>query len=117
MTEREELFQLLQKIMTENREELFDFLHKKMFEVQAKKGRDYGEEQDGLGNLRRRGIAGILNRMEDKIYRIRNLTSSDRRPLVEDEPIEDTCIDTANYALLIVILYWDLTGHNPLKGG
>jgi hypothetical protein len=90
-----------------HREQIFRLLQQKMFEVQAVKGRDYGEEQDGLRNLRRRGVRGVLGRMEDKMIRLDNLIQPGREVKVQDESIEDTLIDLANYSLLLIILMWD----------
>lgn len=93
----------------EERSKQFLELQKLMFDVQDKKGRDYGEENDGLRNLRRRGESGVVARMGDKMTRIEVLTSSNRAPHVADESIEDTLIDLANYCLLLIILRRDLT--------
>jgi hypothetical protein len=97
----------------EHREQLFRLLQQRMFSVQAKKGRDYGEENDGLRNLRRRGVRGVFGRMEDKMIRLDILTKPGRQALVEDESIEDTLIDLANYSLLLIILMWDESGKFP----
>jgi hypothetical protein len=97
----------------DHREQLFKLLQQRMFEVQAKKGRDYGEEKDGLRNLRRRGRKGVVARMGDKLTRLENLIESGREPEVKDETIEDTLIDLANYCLLLIILMWDEDGKLP----
>ena len=44
---------------------------------------------------------GFVVRMSDKLMRVANLVSSGNPNLVEDEKIEDTLIDLANYALLL----------------
>jgi hypothetical protein len=82
----------------------FDELLRQMREIQEKKGRDYGEEEDGLKNLRRRGQQGVIMRMGDKLSRLETLTKPGRTALVEDESVEDTCLDLANYCLLFIIL-------------
>jgi Nucleotide modification associated domain 1 len=89
--------------MTE-RNEKFRLLQEKMFEVQDAKGRDYGEETDGMRNLRRRGVHGVVARMGDKMSRIEILTQPNRTAAVKDETLDDTLIDLANYCLLLIIL-------------
>lgn len=93
-------------ISMEERTRQFTELTQKMIEVQSKKGRDYGEENDGLRNLRRRGPVGVVMRMGDKLSRLESLVGK-RNPDVEDESIEDTLIDLANYSLLLIILMRD----------
>jgi hypothetical protein len=92
----------------EERNVKFRELQQKMFEVQAAKGLDYGEQSDGLRNLRRRGALGVVARMGDKLMRIENLLQPGREAAVKDESIEDTLIDQANYSLLLIILLRDL---------
>lgn len=79
-----------------------------MVTLQEAKGRDYGEEQDGLKNLRRRGVEGVVARMGDKMSRIEVLTKPGRENNVKDESVEDTLIDLANYCLLLIILRRDI---------
>ena len=83
-------------------------LKQRMFDVQHKKGMDYGEEADGLRNLRRRGIPGVVARMGDKMTRLDVLTKPGRVAAVSDESVEDTALDLANYCLLLIILIEDL---------
>jgi hypothetical protein len=90
-----------------DRNEKFLALTKKMFEIQDAKGRDYGEEHDGLRNLRRRGVAGVVARMGDKMSRIEILTQPNREAAVKDESLNDTLLDLANYCLLLIILRED----------
>jgi len=96
-------------ITLERRSERFKQLQQRMFDVQDAKGRDYGEDHDGLRNLRRRGQSGVVARMGDKLSRLESLIGK-RDPSVKDEPIEDTLIDLANYCLLLVILREDEAG-------
>jgi len=81
-----------------------------MFDIQDKKGRDYGEETDGLKNLRRRGVYGVIARMGDKLTRMETLTQPGREAKVQDESVEDTALDFANYCLLLIILVEDGKG-------
>jgi|SRR5580765_8162940 len=92
----------------EERTKQFTELTKRMIELQSKKGMDYGEQSDGLRNLRRRGVQGVIARMGDKLARLEAITQPGRTVAVEDESIEDTLIDLANYSLLLIILRRDL---------
>jgi hypothetical protein len=86
----------------------FKALQEQMYQIQDSKGRDYGEETDGLRNLRRRGVHGVVARMGDKISRIEILTQPDREAAVKNESVDDTLLDLANYCLLLIILREDL---------
>src|SRR6185312_7304278 len=88
----------------------YDACLQQMFEIQDKKGRDYGEETDGLKNLRRRGVYGVIARMGDKLTRMETLTQPGREAKVQDESVEDTALDFANYCLLLIILVEDGKG-------
>lgn len=90
----------------------FTELQQRMYEVQDMKGRDYGEDVDALKNLRRRGVQGVVARMGDKLTRLENLTQPGKTAHVQDESIEDTLIDLANYCLLLIILREDEAGKN-----
>jgi hypothetical protein len=47
------------------------------------------------------GLVSYLVRIEDKLNRARTLSQKDR--MVNDEKLEDTLLDLANYAILAVI--------------
>lgn len=96
-------------VTLEKRSERFKQLMEKMFEVQDAKGRDYGEDHDGLRNLRRRGQQGVVARMGDKLSRLESLIGK-KEVSVKNESIEDTLIDLANYSLLLIILREDEAG-------
>lgn len=49
------------------------------------------------------GIDAFLVRMYDKINRVYALTRTQAEAKVQDEKIEDTLLDLANYAILTVI--------------
>jgi hypothetical protein len=100
-------------ITLEQRSKRFKELQQKMFEVQDAKGRDYGEENDGLRNLRRRGQYGVVARMGDKLSRLESLIQPGKQVSVKDESVEDTLIDLANYCLLLAILREDETSMHP----
>ena len=60
----------------------------------------------GSGNLKKRGIVGIMTRLDDKMARIDNLSqnqNSDKQPHV-DETISETFMDVAGYAIQAILL-------------
>lgn len=73
------------------------------------KNHDYANAVDPLANLRKHGEYGIVVRMDDKTSRLESFFGPKGRAKlkVKDEKIEDTCIDLANYALLLILLYRD----------
>lgn len=62
-------------------------------DVLIRKQRDYGPE-----NIRRFGRKGLIVRLHDKIARLENLDSSGQTP--ENESIQDTLLDIANYCAI-----------------
>ena len=62
-------------------------------EMLIKKNHDYGDD-----NLVKRGLLGIIIRMEDKLARLDNLYIIPKKPHVE-ESLEDTLKDIAGYAI------------------
>lgn len=65
-----------------------------------KKNKDYG---DSFGkSIEKHGLIASVVRMEDKLNRFANLISKDTKE-VEDESLEDTLLDLANYAIMTVI--------------
>lgn len=77
-------------------------LHNKILndihDTYIKKQNDYG---DSFGkSFAKRGITSAIVRMEDKWNRLDNLTLDSKRNMVEDESIEDTLLDLANYAIM-----------------
>ena len=74
----------------------------KMCEITEKKNADYtGAGDDPFKNFRRRGAFGFLVRMDDKLARIESFLEKGEYK-VKDESFEDTCIDLANYAILLL---------------
>jgi hypothetical protein len=66
----------------------------------------YVTKNSGYGNsvhdtYTKYGLTSFLVRIEDKLNRARTLSKRER--LVQDEKIEDTLLDLANYAILAVI--------------
>lgn len=93
--------------MTE-RTQKFIAITQQLIALQEKKGLDYGSESDGLRNLRRRGIQGVVARMGDKLSRLESLTQPGRIAAVSEESIIDTLRDLAAYPILLEILIEDL---------
>lgn len=69
-------------------------------EVYIKKNRDYGDSY--AKSLTEHGLIAGVVRMDDKMNRLTSLTKVENA-LVEDESIEDTLMDLANYAIMTVI--------------
>lgn len=72
--------------------ELLDYLH----ELYITKNADYGDSVHET--FEKYGLTSYLVRIEDKINRARTITT--KEALVNDEKIEDTLLDLANYAIL-----------------
>ena len=64
-----------------------------------RKNADYGNSFEEQYN--KRGLLGVLIRLEDKIARLDNLQKNSAKV---DESIKDTLVDLAGYALLASIL-------------
>lgn len=75
--------------------ELVDYLHN----LYITKNADYGDSVHDT--YEKYGLVSFLVRLEDKLNRARTL--SKQEALVNDEKIEDTLLDLANYAILAVI--------------
>ena len=74
---------------------------KALVEITARKNSDYtGKTQDPFKNFRRRGHFGFLVRMDDKLSRIESFLEKGSYK-VKDESFLDTCLDLANYAILL----------------
>ena len=78
-------------------------LHKKMLDdmhnLYITKNHDYGNSVHDT--YEKYGLTSFLVRIEDKLNRARTLSKNDAK--VNDEKIEDTLIDMANYAILAVM--------------
>ena len=75
--------------------ELLDSLHN----LYIAKNKDYGDSVHDT--YEKYGLVSFLVRLEDKLNRARTLSKQDA--VVQDEKIEDTLMDMANYAILAVI--------------
>lgn len=92
-----------------NREQYLEF-HKemcdKMVEITKAKNHDYSSAEDPFANFKVVGSLGLsieqgfLTRMSDKMSRLANFTKQGIFK-VSDESFTDTCLDLANYAILL----------------
>ena len=81
-----------------------------MYDLFKKKQEDYGSTNIGMGSKTvdddddvERSLIGLSIRMNDKIQRLMNLTFRNiKKP--NNESIEDTLIDIANYAVMAKIV-------------
>jgi len=76
-------------------QELIDYLH----ELYITKNADYGNSVHDT--YEKYGLTSFLVRMEDKMNRARTLSQKEAK--VNDEKIEDTLFDLANYAILAIM--------------
>ena len=85
--------------MREEKINMHNELLDKLSELYLTKNADYGDSVSET--YKKYGMTSFLVRMEDKLNRVRTLTQKEAK--VADEKIEDTLLDTANYALLAII--------------
>ncbi len=85
----------------EKHKRILDEMHK----LYCMKNNDYGNSVHDT--YLKYGSAAYLVRMEDKLNRIRTLTSKPDACEVQDEKVFDSLIDLANYAIL---MYMELVG-------
>lgn len=80
----------------------------KMVKLCLKKNSDYANSEDFLKNFKRvenlglTPLMGVLIRMEDKVSRIENIVKTGKTN-VEDERLEDSLRDLANYAMIAIL--------------
>ena len=79
----------------ERHQELLDNLH----ELYINKNHDYGDSVHDT--YIKYGLTSFLVRLEDKLNRARTL--SNKEALINDEKINDTLLDMANYAILAIM--------------
>ena len=97
----QETFPIIEEEFTKTQKELYNLFSKKMM--------DYGLGNIALGgNLessedQKYALQGIQIRLNDKINRLKNLLKNDKS-YVEDESLEDTFIDIANYGIIGILL-------------
>ena len=95
----------------QTQQESFDNTVSKMKEIMFKKGNDYSNE-DRLSNFKLAGnITGVgaklncLNLIATKVARLGQLLNKNTPP--NNESIEDSIIDLANYTLLLSMIIQD----------
>lgn len=80
-------------------------IHKKICEqlgvIYAKKNADYGDSF--AKSMKEYGMTMPCIRLEDKLNRLKSLTIGNNSQQVNDESIEDTLLDLANYAIMTLI--------------
>ena len=82
-----------------DKQQEFKNITTEMSELYSKKNHDYG---DAFGQtFAELGIISAITRISDKTNRLKSLATKDQR--VDDERIEDTLIDLANYAVMTLI--------------
>lgn len=79
----------------------FNELAQSMCELYEKKNNDYGDSFNT--SCTKYGPVAALTRMSDKFNRIETLILKRQTQKVEDEKIEDTLIDLANYAMMTIL--------------
>lgn len=94
--------------ITLNRKNPFETILYEMVMIHRNKNADYSQE--GLfGNFKESEVIGIADylgafvRLQDKYTRACNLIKG-RDPKVQNEKLEDTLIDLANYAVIVLAL-------------
>lgn len=77
-------------------ETVFEFIRRQDAALQLfrKKFADYGS-----GNIASTGLSGLVARMTDKFERMKHLLHTN--PEVHTESLADTCVDIANYAIML----------------
>jgi len=99
-------------IKSEDSRKEFKEILAKMLETHDKKSADYANEEDRFSNFRmceNMGLPawkGIVVRLGDKFARICEFAKKETLQ-VSDESFEDTCIDMANYAILLLQAHRD----------
>ena len=87
----------------------FEDIQSEMFKLFLRKQADYGPTNVGMGSevvdtddKVKRSLIGLSVRMNDKVQRLLNLTLNNKVP--NNESLEDTFIDIANYAVMALIV-------------
>ena len=83
------------------KEEIFDYIVDHMSDTYRAKNSDYG---DSVGDTYNKfGDISFLVRISDKYNRLLSLTNNEQNQQVQDEKLEDTILDMANYCILWLI--------------
>jgi hypothetical protein len=92
----------------EDRNAAFNSILDEMKVLHAKKGEDYGTDEDDLANVRAAKAFGVppwvgaMIRLNDKIVRLQQFA---KRGSLANEGAEDSMIDIAVYAIIALQLY------------
>lgn len=73
----------------------------KLNQIYQKKNEDYGDSFSK--SMAEYGMTMPCIRLEDKLNRLKSLTIGNKARQVNDESIEDTLLDLANYAIMTVM--------------
>ena len=94
-----------------DKQQEFKNITTEMSELYSKKNNDYG---DAFGQtFAELGIISAITRISDKTNRLKSLATKDQR--VDDERIEDTLMDLANYAVMTLIELQDNDDTQPIE--
>jgi hypothetical protein len=86
-------------------EKAFKDIVDQMFSLYHRKNADYGDSF--AKSFEKFGMQSTLMRLTDKYNRLESLTTGNNVRLVENESIEDTLLDIANYAIMTLIAIRD----------
>lgn len=86
-------------------EKAFKDITEQMFSLYHRKNADYGDSF--AKSFEKFGMQSTLMRLTDKYNRLESLTTGNNVRLVENESIEDTLLDIANYAIMTLIAIRD----------
>ena len=93
----------------------FEDIQSEMFDLFLRKQADYGPTNIGMGSevvdtddKAKRSLIGLSVRLNDKVQRLLNLTLNNKEP--NNESLEDTLIDIANYAVMALIVQRQVWG-------
>lgn len=83
-----------------NKIKQFNEILEEMEDLYTRKNRDYGNSF--TKSFKAFGLTSPIIRLSDKLERLKSLNDG-KMALVEDESIEDTLIDLANYAVMTLV--------------
>ena len=93
----------------------FEHITHDMLQLFCMKQQDYGPKNIGMGaevvdtdGQVKLSLMALSIRINDKVQRLLNLTTTDKKP--NNESLEDTFIDIANYAVMSIIVQRKLWG-------
>lgn len=78
--------------------------------IYEKKNRDYGDSFSK--SFEEYGMTMPCIRLEDKLNRLKSLTVKNNSRQVNDESVEDTLLDLANYAIMT---FMEIKAHQEVK--